>query len=151
MRDAGIQGTSPKKRYLHNLGLTSVVAENHLYREFNCTEPNQRWVTNITYIKTLEGFAYLAAVVDLYSRKVVGWTIKNNMRTELILDVLIMAKWSRQPDNEVLIHTDQGSQFGSDLWIKFCKDHSLKKEHESPWKLLGQCSYRIIFQYIEEI
>lgn len=75
MKDAGIQGTSPKKRYLHTLGLTSVVAENHLNREFNCSEPNQRWVTDITYIKTLEGFAYLAAVVDLYSRKVVGWSI----------------------------------------------------------------------------
>lgn len=96
-------------------------------REFNCTKPNQRWVTDITYIKTLQGFAYLAAVVDLYSRKVVGWSINNNMRTELVIDALLMAKWRRQPEGEVLIHTDQGSQFSSDLWIKFCKQHSFKR------------------------
>lgn len=66
MREAGIQGSSPRKRYNPDSGLASIVAENHLNREFNCTIPNKAWVTDITYIKTLKGFAYLAVVVDLF-------------------------------------------------------------------------------------
>lgn len=127
MKLEGIKGSIPASKHKHSLGVTSNVAKNHLNREFNCTKPNQKWVTDITYIRTLQGFAYLAVVVDLYSRKVVGWSVKNNMRVELVLDALLMAIWRRQPSGEVLIHTDQGSQFGSDLWIRFCKDHNLKR------------------------
>lgn len=127
MKKIGLKGTVPTSKHTHSLGVTSNVAENLLNRDFSCTGPNQKWVTDITYIKTLQGFAYLAVVIDLYSRKVVGWSVKNNMRVELVLDALVMAIWRRQPSNEVLIHTDQGSQFGSDLWIRFCKAHNLKR------------------------
>jgi len=121
MKLEGIKGSRPTSKHKHSLGVTSNVAENHLNREFNCTKPNQKWVTDITYIRTLQGFAYLAVVVDLYSRKVVGWSVKNNMRVELVLDALLLAIWRRQPDGEVLIHTDQGSQFGSDYGLDFAK------------------------------
>ncbi len=127
MKAEGIKGSIPSSKKKHTLGVTSNVANNHLNREFNCIRPNQKWVTDITYIKTLQGFAYLAVVVDLFSRKVVGWSVQNNMRVELVLDALLMAIWRRQPSNEVMIHTDQGSQFGSDSWIRFCKTNNLKR------------------------
>lgn len=66
-------------------------------RQFNPTEPNQAWVTDFTYIKTYEGWLFLAVVIDLFSRLVVGWSMKPMMTTELVLDALIMAVWRRSP------------------------------------------------------
>ena len=70
-------------------------------------------MTDITYIKTQEGFAYLAVVIDLYSRMVVGWALKQRQDTEVVLQALLMAVWRRKPKNRVLIHSDQGSQYTS--------------------------------------
>ena len=83
------------------------------------------WVTDITYIRTYEGWLYLAVVLDLYSRTVVGWAMKPSMATELVLDALMMAVWRRRPKQPVIIHSDQGSQFGSDDFIRWCKDNRL--------------------------
>lgn len=74
--------------------------------------PHKAWVTDITYIRTWQGWLYLAAVVDLYSRKVVGWSMKATLSRELALDALLAAVWRRTPTQPVLVHSDQGSQDG---------------------------------------
>nr|WP_228274622.1 IS3 family transposase [Acinetobacter ursingii] len=107
-------------------GTPSIVSANTLERQFNPTQPNQRWVTDITYIRTHEGWLYLAVVIDLFSRLVVGWSMKSRMTTDLVLDALLMALWRRKPQNKVLIHSDQGSQYTSHEWQAFIKQHNLE-------------------------
>lgn len=91
------------------------VADNKLDRNFAVSEPNKVWVADITYLWTLEGWVYVAAVLDLYSRRVVGWAIAEHMRTGLIADALKMAVWRRDPVSGLMHHSDRGSQYaGSD-------------------------------------
>ncbi|MNV02441.1 Integrase core domain protein [compost metagenome] len=103
-----------------------VVALNHLERQFDVTEPNKVWVTDITYIRTHEGWLYLAAVLDLFSRHVIGWSMGPRIDRELAISALLMAVWRRRPEQEVLVHSDQGSQFSSYDWQDFLRDHRLK-------------------------
>lgn len=107
-------------------GRPSILAPNKLAREFRVEEPNTAWVSDITYIRTWQGWLYLAVIVDLYSRKVVGWSMKPSLAKELVLDALVMAVWRRRPRNKVLVHSDQGSQYGSDDWLRFLKAHQLE-------------------------
>jgi len=127
MRMNNIRALSHPRKPRFKSGTVSVVASNHLDREFSCTKPNQKWVTDITYLRTQEGFLYLAVVIDLFSRRVIGWSMSNSLRREIVIDALMMAVWRRQPKKTVLIHSDQGSQFGSDDCIRFCKAHNLKR------------------------
>jgi len=115
-----------KRRKGYYGGRPTVVADNHLDRQFDVDQPNQVWVTDITYIRTYEGWLYLAVVIDLYSRQVVGWSMNQCMAVELVLDALLMAVWRRKPVEQVLIHSDQGSQFTSGEWQSFLKAHNLK-------------------------
>ena len=82
-------------------------------------------MTDITYIRTYEGWLYLAVVIDLYARAVVGWSMKSTMATEIVLDAFLMAVWRRRPKHPIIIHSDQGSQFGSDDFARWCKEHRL--------------------------
>ena len=82
-------------------------------------------MTDITYIRTHEGWLYLAAVLDLHSRAVVGWSMGPRMQTSLVLDVLTMAVWRRKPKDSVIIHSDQGIQFGSDEFNRWCRNNRL--------------------------
>lgn len=107
-------------------GKPSKVVDNTLARQFDVTAPDKAWVTDITYIRTLEGFAYLAVVIDLYSRRVVGWSMQSRQTTDLVLQALLMAVWRRKPKNTVLVHSDQGSQFTSMDWASFLKAHNLE-------------------------
>lgn len=107
-------------------GKPSVVVDNTLDRQFDVDVPNSVWVTDITYIKTHEGFSYLAVVIDLFSRRVVGWSMQNRQPTDLVLQALLMAVWRRKPANKVLVHSDQGSQFTSIDWASFLKHHNLE-------------------------
>lgn len=84
------------------------------------------WVTDITYIRTQEGFAYLAVVIDLFSRRVIGWSLQSRLTTDVVLQALLMAVWRRKPKNSVLVHSDQGSQFTSMDWAAFLKQHNLE-------------------------
>lgn len=83
-------------------------------------------MTDITYIRTQEGFAYLAVVIDLYSRRVVGWSMQSRQTTDVVLQALLMAVWRLKPKTKVLIHADQGSQFTSMDWASFLKHHNLE-------------------------
>jgi putative transposase len=93
--------------------LTSVIAPNVLDRQFTATRPNQRWIADFTYVWTAEGWLYVAAVIDLFSRRVVGWSMKAEMTAGLVTDALIMAIWRRGKPDALLHHSDQGSQYTS--------------------------------------
>jgi len=114
MREEGLTGTPvrPYKRTTdskHN----DDVADNLLERDFAVDAPNKAWATDITYVRTWEGWMYLAVVIDLFSRRVVGWATAAHMRTELALDALSMALGRRVPDAGLLHHSDRGSQYTS--------------------------------------
>ncbi|WGL76047.1 IS3 family transposase [Serratia marcescens] len=106
-------------------GRPSVVAPNRVQRQFTVVRANQVWVTDITYIRTWQGWLYLAVVIDLFARNVVGWSMKPTLSRELALDALMMAVWRRKPDSEVIVHSDLGSQYGSDDWQRFCRANNL--------------------------
>jgi putative transposase len=125
MRAAGIKSVRGYKSPRYKVGKPSLVAPNQLQRQFQHDEPDQAWVTDITYIRTHEGWLYLAVVLDLHSRAVVGWSMGSRMQTGLVLDALTMAVWRRRPKDSVIIHSDQGSQFGSDEFNRWCKDNRL--------------------------
>ena len=82
-------------------------------------------MTDITYIKTHEGWLYLCVVIDLFSRRVVGWSAQARMTTDLVLQALLMAVWRRKPTGQVMVHSDQGSQFTSREWQAFLSQHNL--------------------------
>jgi putative transposase len=107
-------------------GTPAIVAENKLAQNFEVQAPDQTWVTDITYIRTHEGWMYLAVVIDLFSRRVVGWSMQSRMTTDLALQALLMAVWRRKPKIAVTIHSDQGSQFTSREWQTFLQLHNLE-------------------------
>ncbi|WP_172432535.1 IS3 family transposase [Metapseudomonas otitidis] len=114
-----------RRRPGHYGGKPPAASPNHLERRFNVTEPNKVWVTDITYIRTYEVWLYLAVVLDLFSRQVIGWSMKPQMTSDLAIDALLMAVWRRKPKQEDLIHSDQGSQFSSGDWQSFLKANNL--------------------------
>ena len=101
------------------------VAPNLLDREFEVQEADRVYVSDITYIWTQEGWLYLAVVIDLFSRQVVGWSMNNRMKTDLIINALTMARWRRQPGAGVLFHSDRGSQYCSKKFQKELKAHGM--------------------------
>lgn len=115
MRTAGIQGKHKRKRRVRTTDSDHAlpVAPNHLAQEFAATAPNQKWVTDITYIPTAEGWLYLAAVLDLFSRRIVGWAMADTLQTTLVLAALQMALTQRRPAAGLLHHSDRGSQYAS--------------------------------------
>lgn len=146
---------------------------NVLDRNFSVSEPNRSWVTDITFIPTREGWLYLCAVVDLYSRAVVGWSMSARMKSELVSGAMQMAIRSRQPQAGLIVHSDQGSQYGSDEYQRMLKKnemvcsmsrrgncwdnavaesffHSLKTECTHHEKYTNRSQARMqIFEYIE--
>ncbi|WP_236873239.1 IS3 family transposase [Burkholderia sp. MSMB0856] len=115
-------GYGSKPRYRD--GPVGIIA-NVLNREFAPTAPNRVWATDITYIRTYEGWLYLAAVMDLYSRQIVGWATRSTMTGDLVLQALLAAVWKRKPRPGVMVHSDQGSQFTSDDWQSFLEAHQM--------------------------
>ena len=107
----------------HNLP----IAPNLLARDFNPAAANTSWCGDIIYIHTSEGWLYLAVVIDLYSRKVVGWSMNDNMKASLVNDALSMAIWSRKPGKGLIWHTDRGSQYASDSHRLLIDQHQIKQ------------------------
>ena len=125
MKQAGLKAQVGYKKPRPKAGKPTIHADNHLKRQFNPQSPNQAWVTDITYSRTYEGWLYLSVVINLYSRQVVGWSMRSQMTVELVLNSLLMALWRRKPKSKVLIHFDQGSQYISHDWFSFLKSHNL--------------------------
>ena len=110
MKAAGLKVCCKRKfRTTTNSKHRHPVAENLLNREFTANQPNQKWVTDITYLPTHEGWIYLAVVMDLFSRKIVGWAMRKTLHTELVLAALTMAQRTRRHGQGILHHSDQGS------------------------------------------
>lgn len=149
------------------------VAENLLNRQFDPASPNEAWVADITYIPTREGWLYLAAVEDLYSRRVVGWSMADHLQSRLVVDALELAVQRRLPDEGLLAHSDRGSQYASEHYQLLLAKHgiacsmsrradcwdnapmesffaSLKKElvHDADFTLRAQARAAIV-EYIE--
>jgi putative transposase len=95
-------------------GVRSIIADNVLDRKFEASAPNQKWVAGFSYIWTAEGWLYVAVVLDLYSRRVVGWSMQSSMTSQMVADALMMAVWRRGKPDQLLHHSDQGSQYTSD-------------------------------------
>ena len=112
MKQAGLEGVSRRRRYrtTRRDGRAQVVPD-LVNRNFTVKAPNRLWVADITYVSTWSGFLYLAIVLDAYSRRVVGWSMANHLRTEFVLEALNMAIWQRRPE-QVVHHSDQGTQGG---------------------------------------
>ena len=100
--------------------------DNLVKREFDVDAPDQIYVGDITYVWTREGWLYLAVVIDLYSRKVVGWSMSSRMKAQLVIDALRMAIWQRQPKAGLIVHTDRGSQYASHQYRKLLAAHGIK-------------------------
>jgi len=96
---------------------------NHLERDFSATTPNTKWVTDITYIRTGEGWLYLAVVIDLYSSQVIGWSMSHRMEKELVIQAVLMALWQKNQPGDVILHSDRGSQYTSHDYQHFLKTH----------------------------
>jgi putative transposase len=129
-RLAGLAGIAAQVGYKRRPGRCggkpAVVAANTLDRQFEVDAPDKIWVTDITYIRTHEGWLYLAVVIDLFSRRVVGWSAQPRMTTDLALQALLAAVWRRKPKTKVTIDSDQESQFSSREWQTFLSQHNLE-------------------------
>src|SRR6202034_2309563 len=127
MLAVGLQARRKRRRLPFDTGLRAItaIAPNLLDREFQADGPNQRWVADFTYIWTDEGWLYVAAVLDLFSRLVVGWSMQNQMTARLVSDAMLLAVWRRRPSAELLHHSDQGSQYTSEQFQGLLAQHGV--------------------------
>ncbi|NLR73017.1 IS3 family transposase [Novosphingobium sp. ERN07] len=114
MRAHGLKARPRRRGLPKDEGQRSVIAGNVLDRQFTADGPNQKWVADFTYIWTAQGWLYVAAVIDLFSRRVVGWSMSDTMTAQLVTDALVMAIWRRGKPDALLHHSDQGSQYTSE-------------------------------------
>jgi putative transposase len=127
MRAAGLRGVHPKPYKRTTLpGRFDPRLADLLRRDFTPPAPDLAWVGDVTYVKTWTGWAYLATVIDCFSRRVVGWALADHMRTDLIIDALRMAIITRNPPAGVIFHSDRGSQYTSDEFRGFCRSNAIR-------------------------
>ena len=135
MRTAGMQGVSRRKRVLTTIRKPGArPAPDLVKRDFTADRPDQLWVADITYIRTWAGFLYLAVVMDAFSRRIIGWSMANHLRAELVIDALQMAIRQRRPEG-VVHHSDQGSQYTSLAFGKRCREANVRPSMGS----IGDC------------
>jgi len=124
MREHGLTGSRPRRfRATTDSKHDLPVAENIVARDFNPDAPNRVWAADLTYVRTWAGWLYLAVVVDLFSRRVVGWAIADHMRAELVVTALTMAFDARRPDDGLVHHSDRGSQYASKAHRDVLEEH----------------------------
>lgn len=125
MRQQALKARPRRRGLPRDDGQRSVIAENVLDRQFSAEAPNQKWVADFTYIFTAEGWLYVAAVIDLFSRRVVGWSMSATMTAQLVTDALMMAIWRRGKPDALLHHSDQGSQYTSEQFQRLMADNGV--------------------------
>lgn len=125
MKIKRLRATLPKRKPPYAAGHPSRLAPNRLRQVFTATEQDQVWVTDVTYLRTLEGWLYLSVVVDLYSRLIVGWAMRSMKTTDLAISALSMAVHRRKPPPGLILHSDQGSECSSYDFIDFLDDHGI--------------------------
>jgi putative transposase len=122
MRLAGLCGQIKRRRGKTTIRVRGVrTAPDLVERDFNPSEPNRLWCADITYVRTWEGWLYLASVMDCYSRAIVGWTLADHLRADIVVDALQMAVARRRPDPGLVHHSDQGSQYTSLIFTRRCR------------------------------
>jgi transposase InsO family protein len=126
MRDLGLKAKAPRRYKVttdsrHNFP----VAANVLDRKFDVAQPNSVWTADISYVWTFEGWLYLAVVMDLFSRQIVGWAMDKRMKKQLALDALAMAYWRRKPEQGLLHHSDRGSQYACNEYQKRLRQYGM--------------------------
>lgn len=127
MRHAALRARPRRRRMPSHTGVcsTHAVAPNVLNRTFDAASANRKWVADFTYLWTAEGWLYVAAVIDLFSRRVVGWSMHATMTAQLVTDALVMAMWRRGKPEAVLHHSDRGSQYTSEPFQRLLADHGV--------------------------
>ncbi|PZN98055.1 MAG: IS3 family transposase [Alphaproteobacteria bacterium] len=125
MRQQALKARPRRRGLPRDDGQRSVIAGNVLDRQFSAEAPNQKWIADFTYIWTAEGWLYVAAVIDLFSRRVVGWSMSATMTAQLVTDALIMAIWRRGAPDALLHHSDQGSQYTSEQFQRLMADNGV--------------------------
>tara|TARA_R110000744_G_scaffold8064_12_gene27303 strand:- start:6 stop:671 length:666 start_codon:yes stop_codon:yes gene_type:complete len=125
MKQAKLKANIGYKRRYFKSSTPHIAADNHLLQQFVVCEPDTAWVSDITYIKTNEGWLYLAVVLDLFSRKVIGWSMQQTMTTGIVIKALLMAVWRRPKAKDVIAHSDLGSQYASGDYLDFLAAHNL--------------------------
>ncbi|MDP6417789.1 MAG: IS3 family transposase, partial [Gammaproteobacteria bacterium] len=136
MKEAGVKVRTRKKyKVTTNSDHKKPVFENILKRGFNVATADTVYVQDITYIWTQEGWLYLAVVIDLFSRKVVGWSMGSRMKAQLVCDALTMAIWQRKPKSGLVVHSDRGSQYASNDYRRLLKSN----EFVGSMSRLGNC------------
>jgi len=136
MRECGLVGVT-RRKWFHTTQRAAGArpAPDLVKRNFTATAPNQLWVADITYIPTTAGTVYLAVVLDVWSRKIVGWAMNSNMETKIVVDALEMALEQRDPGNDLIHHSDQGSQYTSVEFGKRCRQAGIRPSMGS----IGDC------------
>lgn len=127
MREQALRARPRRRRLPRDMGdrANGTTSANILDRQFAASGPNQKWVADFTYIWTAEGWLYVAVVIDLFSRRVVGWSMSATMATQLVTDALLMAIWRRGKPKALLHHSDQGSQYTSEDFQRLMLDHGI--------------------------
>ena len=125
MRQQALKARPRRRGLPKDNGERSVIAGNVLDRQFTADAPNRKWVADFTYIWTAEGWLYVAAVIDLFSRRVVGWSMSDTMTAQLVTDALVMAIWRRGKPDALLHHSDQGSQYTSEQFQRLMTDNGV--------------------------
>lgn len=126
MRMQALKARPRRRRLPKDQGERSILAGNTLDRQFEASAPNQKWVADFTYIWTGEGWLYVAAVLDLYSRRIVGWSMSAEMTAQFVIDALMMALWRRGKPTSLMHHSDQGSQYTSEEFQRLLADHGVE-------------------------
>ena len=126
MSENGIYPSSSVKHKARKIARnTGGFTLNILNRNFKASQPNQKWVSDTTYVHTKQGWLYLAAIVDLYSRKIVGWSMAKNNDASLVKQALLMAVKNKLKDQPVLLHSDQGATYRADAYLKLFKENNI--------------------------
>lgn len=128
MREMGLKARSKKKfRHQKDAESETVPAENILNRDFTAECPNQKWAGDITYLWTTKGWHYLAIVMDLYNREIIGWAFGDSMESSLVCDAFFMAVCLRKPPKKCIFHSDRGSQYGSKTYKQLLEDNYFRQ------------------------
>jgi putative transposase len=127
MRSADLQARRRRRRRPGDDGLRPehAIAPNLLERNFQSAAPNAKWVADFTYIDTGEGWLFLAVVLDLFSRRAIGWSMSSTMGSQLVMDALLMAVWRRGRPTQLLLHSDQGSQYAAEDFQRLLAHHGI--------------------------
>ena len=128
MQEENLRSRTQKRRFVvtTNSDHDDPIAPNRLDRDFQASGPDQKWVADITFVPTLTGWAYVAAVMDLFSRKIIGWTVGDSLETDLVIDALDQAIRTRRPDAGLIHHSDRGVQYTSERYRRLLDGHGIE-------------------------